>query len=85
MFHSGPVKDELSQMLPSWESWGSKNESICFETLVEEVHETDSTEFIKVQTLASSDRNLTSLSTNPKGQQMDSSHLLVYLLNSFLS
>lgn len=85
MFHSGPVKDEFSQMLPYWKSLGSKNKSICFETLVEEIHETDSTEFIKVQTLASSDRNLTSLSTSPKGKQMDSSHLLVYLLNSFSS
>ena len=39
---------------------------ICFETLVEEVHETDSTEFIKDQTLATSDRNLTSSSRNSK-------------------
>ena len=34
--------------------------------LVEEVHETDSTEFIKVQTLSSSDRNLTGFNTNSK-------------------
>ena len=70
MFHSGPFKDEFSQtadqMLPYWKSWGSKNREICFQTLVEEVHETDCTEFIKDQTLASSDRNLTGFSTNPK-------------------
>ena len=70
MFHSGPVKEEFSQtayqMLPYWKSWGSKNKSICFETLVEEVHETNSTEFIKDQTLASSDGNLTGSKTNPK-------------------
>ena len=48
MFHSGSVKEEFSQtahqMLPYWKSRGSKNKSVCFETLVEEVHETDSTD-----------------------------------------
>ena len=44
----------------------SKNKSIRYEALVEEVHETDSTEFINDQTLASSDRNLTGFSTNSK-------------------
>ena len=67
MFHSGPVKKEFSQstyqMLPYWRSWGSKNKSIRFEALVEEVHETYSTEFIKYQTLASCDRNLRWLNT----------------------
>ena len=62
MFHSGPVKEEFSQStyqrLPYWKSWGSKNNSIRYEAPVEEVHETDSTEFIKDQTLASSDNNL---------------------------
>ena len=62
MFHSGPVKEEFSQSiyqrLPYWKSWGSKNKSIRYEAPVEEVHETDSTEFIKDQTLASSDNNL---------------------------
>ena len=71
MFHSGPVKEEFSQtayqMLPYWKSWSSKNKSIRYEALVEEVHETDSTEFIKDQTLASSDRNLTGFSPNPRG------------------
>ena len=43
-----------------------KNKSIRYEAPVEEVHETDSTEFIKDQTLASSDRNLTGFSTNLK-------------------
>ena len=70
MFHSGPVKEEFSQStyqrLPFWKSWGSKNKSVRYEALVEEVHETDSTEFIKDQTLASSDRNLTGSSTNSK-------------------
>ena len=70
MFHSGPVKEEFSQStyqsLPYWKSWGSKNKSIRYEALVEEVHETDSTEFIKYQTLASSDRNLTGFNTNFK-------------------
>ena len=70
MFHSGPVKEEFSQStyqsLPYWKSWGSKNKSIRYEALVEEVHETDSTEFIKYQTLASSDRNLTGFNTNSK-------------------
>ena len=55
MFHSGPVKEEFSQStyqsLPYWKSWGSKNKSIRYEALVEEVHETSSTEFIKDQTL----------------------------------
>ena len=50
-------------MLPHGKSWGSKNKSIRYEALVEEVHETDSTEFIKYQTLASSDRNLTGFKT----------------------
>ena len=62
MFHGGPVKKEFSQStyqrLPYWKSWGSKNKSIRYEAPVEEVHETDSTEFIKDQTLASSDNNL---------------------------
>ena len=63
-----------------------KNKSIRFETLVEEVHETDSTEFIKDQTLASSDRDLTGLNTNSKRtKQMDSSYLVVCPLNAFLS
>ena len=70
MFHSGPVKKEFSQsiyqMLPYWKSWGSKNKSNGYEALVEEVHETDSNEFIKDQTLASSDRNLAGFSPNPK-------------------
>ena len=70
MFHRGPVKDEFSQstyqMLPYWKSWSSKNKSIRNEALVEEVHETDPTEFIKYQTLASSDRNLTGFNTNSK-------------------
>ena len=70
MFHSGPVKKEFSQStyqrITYWKSWNSKNKSICFEAPVEEVHETDSTEFIKDQTLASSDRNLTGFSTNLK-------------------
>ena len=55
MFHSGPVKEEFSQStyqsLPYWKSWGSKYKSIRYEALVEEVHETSSTEFIKDQTL----------------------------------
>ena len=54
-------------MLSYGKSWGSKNKSFRYEALVEEVHETDSTEFIKYQTLASSDRNLTDFSTNPRG------------------
>ena len=62
MFHGGPVKEEFSQStyqrLPYWKSWGSKNKSIRYEAPVEEVHETDSTEFIKDQTLASSGNNL---------------------------
>ena len=33
--------------------------------MVEEVHETNSTKFIKDQTLASSDKNLTGFTTNP--------------------
>ena len=70
MFHSGPVKEKFSQstyqMLPYWKSRGSKNKSIRYQALVEEVHETDSTEFIKYQTLASSDRNLTGFNTNSK-------------------
>ena len=70
MFYRGPVKDEFSQstyqMLPYWKSWSSKNKSIRNEALVEEVHETDPTEFIKYQTLASSDRNLTGFNTNSK-------------------
>ena len=63
-----------------------KNKSIRYEAPVEEVHETDSTEFIKDQTLASSDRNLTGFNTNSKRtKQMDSSYLVVCLLNAFLS
>ena len=90
MFHSGPVKEEFSQstyqMLPYGKSWSSKNKSIRYEALVEEVHETDSTEFIKYQTLASSDRNLTGLSTNSKTtKQMEYSYLVLCLLNAFLS
>ena len=89
MFHSGPVKEEFSQStyqsLPYWKSWGSKNKSIRYEALVEEVHETDSTEFIKDQSLASSNSNLTSFSTNLKrttnGFLVSSS----LLLNAFLS
>ena len=80
MFHSGPVKEEFSQstyqMLPYWKSWSSKNKSIRYEALVEDVHETDSTEFIKYQTLAKK---------NQKRQQMDSLYLVVCLLNAFLS
>ena len=67
MFHGGPVKEQFSQSnyhrLPYWKSWGSKNKSIRYEALVEEVQETDSTEFIKYQTLVSSDRNLRWLNT----------------------
>ena len=70
MSHTGPVKKEFSQStyqrITYWKSWNSKNKSICFEAPVEEVHETNSTEFIKDQTLASSDRNLTGFSTNLK-------------------
>ena len=48
MLHSGLVKKEFSQsayqILPYWKSWGSKNKSFRYEALVEEVHETDSTE-----------------------------------------
>ena len=73
MFHGGPVKKEFSQstyqMLPYWKSWGSKNKSIHYEALAEEVHGTDSAEFIQDQTLASSDRNLTGFSTNPKNNK----------------
>ena len=70
MFHSGPVKEEFTQsnyqMLPYWKSWSSKNKSIRYEALVEEVHETDSTELIKYETLSSSDRNLTGFNANSK-------------------
>ena len=70
MFHSGPVKEEFSQStyqsLPYWKWWGSKYKSIRYEALAEEVHETSSTEFIKDQTLASSDSTLTGFSTNLK-------------------
>ena len=48
MFHGGPVKKEFSQStyqrLPYGKSWGSKNKSIRYEALVEEVQETDSTD-----------------------------------------
>ena len=89
MFRSGPVKEEFSQstyqMLLYWKSWSSKNKSIRYEALVEEVHETDSTEFIKYQTLASSDRNLTGFNTNSKKTTNGFLVSRSFLLNAFLS
>ena len=89
MFHSGSVKEEFTQsnyqMLPYWKSWSSKNKSIRYEALLEEVHETDSTEFIKYQTLSSSDRNLTGFNTNSKKTTNGFLVSRSCLLNAFLS